>query len=84
MNNQLMAAASSAVAWGKMTQAEHDEVAKVAAINWSVILKILPVILGLIPGLGALAPIIAAIIQILGGLTPTPPNGGGDITPTPV
>lgn len=78
MNMPLMQAANAAKDAGMISPAAHAELAKVGAIDWATILKVLPTILSLIPGAGQLAGLIPAIVALIqfftGGIKNVPVN----------
>ena len=83
MSMQLMSAAAGAVVSGQMTQAQHDELAKVAAIDWRQILSLLPLIATFFPVLGPIIPLITPIITVIMNLINNMPVPGPTPVPTP-
>ncbi len=85
MANDLMKAADMGVAAGQLTASQRDEVAKVAAIDWRIILQLLPTLAAFFPPLLPFVPIISWIVNLIfgGGNVPVPVPPPSPFPPIP-
>lgn len=79
MSTTLGQVAVRAEAAGMISRTEHIELAKVAAIDWTVIIKLLPTLAVFFPALAPFLPFITPIVNAILALINKVPN----VVPTP-